>query len=131
MQCAACTWSSCFSCTGAAEGTASACLPLCRERRGGRDHIWLVTHDEGSCWVPAAIRPSIILSHWGRTDLNHSSLSGYHYMDSYRCGVGRPLVDTRKPTVWLRCCFVSCIILTLPAVLRLSLTAAWTTIMRR
>ncbi|EFN59979.1 hypothetical protein CHLNCDRAFT_56485 [Chlorella variabilis] len=53
------------------------------ERRGGRDHIWLVTHDEGSCWVPAAIRPSIILSHWGRTDLNHSSLSGYHYMDSY------------------------------------------------
>ena len=26
----------------------------------------LVTHDEGSCWVPAEIRDSIILSHWGR-----------------------------------------------------------------
>ena len=26
----------------------------------------LVTHDEGSCWVPAEIRNSIILSHWGR-----------------------------------------------------------------
>ena len=26
----------------------------------------LVTHDEGSCWVPAEIRTSIILSHWGR-----------------------------------------------------------------
>ena len=26
----------------------------------------LVTHDEGSCWVPAEIRHSIILSHWGR-----------------------------------------------------------------
>ena len=37
---------------------------LCRDRRGGRDHIWLVTHDEASCYVPAAIRPSIILSHW-------------------------------------------------------------------
>lgn len=36
------------------------------QRRGGRDHIWLVTHDEASCWVPAALRPSIILSHWGR-----------------------------------------------------------------
>ena len=35
-------------------------------RKGGRDHIWLVTHDEGSCWVPAELRPSIILSHWGR-----------------------------------------------------------------
>lgn len=35
-------------------------------RRGGRDHVWLVTHDEGSCWVPSELRPSIILSHWGR-----------------------------------------------------------------
>ena len=26
----------------------------------------LVTHDEGSCWVPAELRSSIILSHWGR-----------------------------------------------------------------
>ena len=36
-----------------------------RDRRGGRDHIWLVSHDEASCYVPAAIRSSIILSHWG------------------------------------------------------------------
>ena len=35
-------------------------------RTGGKDHIWLVSHDEGSCWVPAELRPSIILSHWGR-----------------------------------------------------------------
>jgi hypothetical protein len=51
-------------------------LPLGRDRRGGRDHIWLVTHDEASCYVPAAIRPSIILSHWGRLDANHTSGSG-------------------------------------------------------
>jgi hypothetical protein len=49
----------------------------CRDRRGGRDHIWLTTHDEGSCWVPAAIRPSIILSHWGRKDANHTTGTGY------------------------------------------------------
>ncbi len=35
-------------------------------RTGGRDHIWLISHDEGSCWAPSEIRPSIILSHWGR-----------------------------------------------------------------
>ncbi|KAK9805381.1 hypothetical protein WJX73_008851 [Symbiochloris irregularis] len=46
-------------------------------RRGGKDHVWLVTHDEGSCWVPSEIRPSIILSHWGRKDLNHTSSSAY------------------------------------------------------
>ena len=52
-------------------------LLCCRDRRGGRDHIWLTTHDEGSCWVPAAIRPSIILSHWGRKDANHTTGTGY------------------------------------------------------
>jgi hypothetical protein len=52
------------------------CLSCCRERRGGRDHIWLVTHDEASCYVPAAIRSSIILSHWGRMDDNHTSNTG-------------------------------------------------------
>ena len=35
-------------------------------RFGGRDHIWLVSHDEGPCWVPTELWPSIILSHWGR-----------------------------------------------------------------
>ena len=35
-------------------------------RTGGADHIWLVSHDEGSCWVPSELRASIILSHWGR-----------------------------------------------------------------
>ena len=27
--------------------------------------------------MPAAIRPSIILSHWGRKDANHTSGTGY------------------------------------------------------
>ncbi|KAL4443960.1 hypothetical protein ABPG75_011697 [Micractinium tetrahymenae] len=54
------------------------------QRRGGRDHIWLVSHDEASCYVPAAIRPSIILSHWGRLDAGHASGSGYHEDDYSR-----------------------------------------------
>ena len=36
------------------------------------------THDEASCYVPAVVRPSIILSHWGRMDKNHTSGTGEH-----------------------------------------------------
>ena len=58
--------------------TSHSCSPSCarRDRRGGRDHIWLVTFDEASCYVPAAIRSSIILSQWGRKDLNHTTGTG-------------------------------------------------------
>ena len=27
------------------------------KRRGGRDHIWLMAHDEGACYAPMAIWP--------------------------------------------------------------------------
>ncbi|KAK9805353.1 hypothetical protein WJX73_005210 [Symbiochloris irregularis] len=55
-------------------------------RRGGKDHVWLVTHDEGSCWVPSEVRPSIILSHWGRKDLEHQSNTAFsadNYTEEY------------------------------------------------
>ncbi|GLI62946.1 hypothetical protein VaNZ11_005800 [Volvox africanus] len=52
-------------------------------RRGGRDHIWLMSHDEGACWMPKALYDtSIVLSHWGRMDVNHTSNSAYH-QDNY------------------------------------------------
>jgi hypothetical protein len=54
-----------------------ALLGCGRDRRGGRDHIWLATHDEASCWLPAQLRRSIILSHWGRKDAHHRSGSAY------------------------------------------------------
>lgn len=38
--------------------------------------LQLVTHDEASCYVPADMRPAIILSHWGRKDRNHTSQTG-------------------------------------------------------
>jgi len=31
----------------------------------GRDHIWLMLHDEGPCFCPKAIRNSILLTHYG------------------------------------------------------------------
>jgi hypothetical protein len=59
----------------------------CRERRGGRDHIWLVTFDEASCYVPAAIRSSSILSQWGRKDLNHTANTGWVGEGGWSCFV--------------------------------------------
>uniref|UniRef100_A0A7S4B6Y3 EGF-like domain-containing protein n=1 Tax=Chrysotila carterae TaxID=13221 RepID=A0A7S4B6Y3_CHRCT len=31
----------------------------------GRDHVWLMLHDEGPCFCPKAIRSSILLTHYG------------------------------------------------------------------
>ena len=39
--------------------------------------ILLVTHDEGSCHVPAVLRNATILTHWGRKDEGHRSGSAY------------------------------------------------------
>ena len=39
--------------------------------------LQLMTHDEGSCWLPAVLRPAILLTHWGRMDLGHISNTGY------------------------------------------------------
>ncbi|KAG2501891.1 hypothetical protein HYH03_000389 [Edaphochlamys debaryana] len=48
------------------------------KRRGGRDHIWLFAADEGACWAPTEIfNTSIMLTHWGRMDLNHTSNTAY------------------------------------------------------
>ena len=31
----------------------------------GRDHVWMMLHDEGPCFCPLAIRQSILLTHYG------------------------------------------------------------------
>ncbi|GAX76857.1 hypothetical protein CEUSTIGMA_g4303.t1 [Chlamydomonas eustigma] len=58
-------------------------------RRGGRDHIWLTAADEGACWMPREVyQNSIVLTHWGRMDLEHSPGTAFardnyhqHYQD--------------------------------------------------
>ena len=82
------------------------------DRRGGRDHVWLMPHDEGepvrqerwgtrvasellwliphfhtftagACYMPTEIyNTSIVLTHWGRLDLHHVSGSAY-FADYY------------------------------------------------
>lgn len=43
-----------------------------RDRRQGRDHIFLYTHDEGACWAHTEVyNTSIVLTHWGRKDPIH------------------------------------------------------------
>jgi hypothetical protein len=47
-------------------------------RTSGADHIWLFTHDEGACWAPTEVaNTSILLTHWGRMDLEHQSNTAY------------------------------------------------------
>jgi len=68
------------------------------QRRGGRDHIWLMAHDEGPCYAPSSIWPGIILSHWGRLDDPHRSLSQY-WQDDY----SKEITDTKwQPNGWLK-----------------------------
>ncbi|PNH11823.1 putative glucuronosyltransferase [Tetrabaena socialis] len=47
------------------------------KRRGGRDHVFLFTHDEGACWAPNVLINSTWLTHWGRMDLNHTSATAF------------------------------------------------------
>ncbi|KAG2497881.1 hypothetical protein HYH03_004147 [Edaphochlamys debaryana] len=55
-------------------------------RRGGRDHIWLTAMDEGACYMPTNVyNASIMLTHWGRTDPEHTSGSAY-LQDDYSIG---------------------------------------------
>ncbi|KAL4856557.1 putative glycosyltransferase [Chlorella vulgaris] len=60
------------------------------DRSGGRDHIILSVHDEGSCWIPAALRPAIILSHWGRTDFPYISQTSFG-PDNYSLNITHPV----------------------------------------
>eukprot|EP00798_Chlamydomonas_sp_ICE-L_P022987 gene22987-30175_t len=41
-----------------------------------------MAHDEGACYAPSSVWKGILLSHWGRTDFPHTSLSQY-WQDSY------------------------------------------------
>jgi hypothetical protein len=53
---------------------------LVARRTNGADHIWLYSHDEGACWAPTEIAStSIILTHWGRLELNHTSNTAYGF----------------------------------------------------
>eukprot|EP00775_Hariotina_reticulata_P012387 gene12387-12521_t len=76
-------------------------------RTQGRDHIWLATHDEGACWFPTEVyNHSIILTHWGRMDADHTSNTAYELdnystvkFDNYSQHLGMGSPDS-KPISW-------------------------------
>ena len=39
---------------------------------GGVDHIWTFGYDEGGCFAPREVWPSLIISHWGNTMSKHN-----------------------------------------------------------
>eukprot|EP00899_Mesostigma_viride_P009648 jgi/Mesvir1/18685/Mv17176-RA.2 len=64
-------------------------------RNGGRDHIWWVVSDIGTCEVPARTYPGIILGHYGRLDARLDS--PYACMDPQKDLVIPPMTSVSKP----------------------------------
>eukprot|EP00798_Chlamydomonas_sp_ICE-L_P001799 gene1799-33219_t len=66
-------------------------------KTGGKDHIWLTTADEGACWMPTEIfNNSIILTHWGRLEPNHTSGTAFN-RDNYDESFFQPIY---QPEDW-------------------------------
>ncbi|GLI69587.1 hypothetical protein VaNZ11_014246 [Volvox africanus] len=65
-------------------------------RRGGRDHIWLFTHDEGACWAPKVLENSTWLTHWGRMGLEHTTGTAF-MADRY----DRDFINWQQPEGYL------------------------------
>eukprot|EP00798_Chlamydomonas_sp_ICE-L_P016188 gene16188-22350_t len=65
------------------------------DRRQGSDHIWLAVHDEGACYFPTSVyKTSIVFTHWGRLDVNHTSNTAYR-PDNYSKSVTWPSLQDK------------------------------------
>ena len=74
---------------------------------GGKDHLWSFPHDEGACLAPIELAPSVLISHWGRTQRhppNHTTISaghGWHTPPYFHQMYGREQCYTRGKDVLL------------------------------
>ena len=50
---------------------------------GGKDHIWTFGYDEGACFAPAPIWPSLLISHWGNTMSKHNRCTTTYVADKW------------------------------------------------
>jgi len=50
---------------------------------GGIDHIWVFGYDEGACFAPAALRPCLLVSHWGNTMSKHNRCTSTYEPDRW------------------------------------------------
>ena len=67
---------------------------------GGKDHIWMMLHDEGPCFCPREIRSSILLTHYGYWSKNPRPW-GTYYDDNFMQDpkfYARHIGDPKKPT---------------------------------
>lgn len=91
-------------------------------RRGGRDHVWMMLHDEGPCFCPRDIRNSILLTHYGyfaedpkpwTTFFDDNFLADRHFYQRHLSGYPRKTGTlTKYPPircrcVWLRTSFIT------------------------
>jgi hypothetical protein len=67
---------------------------------GGKDHIWMMLHDEGPCFAPRELRSSILLTHYGYYD-PHPRPWGTYYDDNFMQDPGfyaRHIGNPKQPT---------------------------------
>lgn len=71
---------------------------------GGRDHLFMMLHDEGPCFCPRDIRPAMLLTHYGYYS-DHPRPWGTYYDDNFMQDprfYGRYLGDAKRPTPCFR-----------------------------
>ncbi|GAV57281.1 Exostosin domain-containing protein [Cephalotus follicularis] len=49
----------------------------------GRDHIWFFSWDEGACYAPKEIWDSMMLVHWGNTNMKHNHSTTAYWADNW------------------------------------------------
>ena len=49
----------------------------------GTDHIWTFGYDEGACFAPAPLWPSLLISHWGNTMTKHNHCTTTYQADRW------------------------------------------------
>ncbi|XP_028761555.1 uncharacterized protein LOC114720110 [Neltuma alba] len=52
-------------------------------RSSGRDHIWFFSWDEGACYAPKEIWNSMMLVHWGNTNVKHNRSTTAYWADNW------------------------------------------------
>lgn len=52
-------------------------------RSSGKDHIWFFSWDEGACYAPKEIEISMMLVHWGNTNLKHNHSTTAYWADNW------------------------------------------------
>ena len=56
----------------------------------GTDHIWTFGYDEGACFAPLQLRPSLLISHWGNTMARHNRCTTTYEADRWDPPVDPP-----------------------------------------